>query len=82
MSGTFSNVFPTFLKAARLVRAGLLVVMLGCLAGAAFGQPGMFQIESSSQQFVVLVHLAGRDLQGVDEGVGGGFGKVDGHGRR
>ena len=54
MSGTFSNVSPTFPKAARLVRAGLLVVMLGCLAGAAFGQPGMFQIESSSKQFVVL----------------------------
>lgn len=54
MCGTLQRVSPKISNAAVLLRAGMIFAMLGCLAGAAFGQSEVFQIESASKQFIVI----------------------------
>ena len=54
MCGNFHAVFPIASKPAVLLRAVMVVAMFWWSVGAASAQPGAFQIESASKQFVVI----------------------------
>ena len=54
MCGKFQLVSPKTSKLAVLIRTAMVLAMLWWSAGAASAQPGAFQIESASKQFVVI----------------------------